>query len=431
MYGDNTRQLRECLSELLSHRRVQHRIGAARPPAITATTTPQERQQIGAQIARYRNGILTWCHQGLTAAADPHSGRAGGPAEELRYRLHASLGGDTAGPPSMSELTTEQAFPLIELWRHAARAAALGEHDFTAGAGYGRLSTAQSLALVHDAAEITRAVLTLDRHYTHIPGWQQVTHHRHLTLAAEACADYTRYRDQDYTLEQRGWTPPAQLIDGPGLDGVAGVLQAQHNLRLHLNTLPDAHSLRVVIDSQRIVSLHAARQLTSSNPEGAARWEHRCDVYGRLVRSTRDLAGTIGNGGPAAGQGALAAGRAQHLPQGALADPEQTQRLERLSAGIDHRVSTALIHGITEHLYHQRVNVLGLDQRDGAIVHVIKQRYQPVTEPLRGDLLGIATNELKPVPVQASPPPDAVQNRLDFRLAIDQRPGHPGPSLAL
>ncbi len=29
---------------------------------------------------------------------------------------------------------------MVETWRQAARAAALGEHDFAAGVGYGRLS---------------------------------------------------------------------------------------------------------------------------------------------------------------------------------------------------------------------------------------------------------------------------------------------------
>lgn len=39
----------------------------------------------------------------------------------------------------MEDLTTEQAFPIVEAWRQAARAAAVGEHDFDAGVGYGQL----------------------------------------------------------------------------------------------------------------------------------------------------------------------------------------------------------------------------------------------------------------------------------------------------
>ena len=61
------------------------------------------------------------------------------------------------------ELTPEQAFPIVETWRQAARAAALGEHDFDAGLGYGRLSDAQCMTVLKDAAEVTRALVGLDR----------------------------------------------------------------------------------------------------------------------------------------------------------------------------------------------------------------------------------------------------------------------------
>ena len=436
MYGENTSLLRQSLRELLTQHRIQHRIGAAGPVTGPATTTPEERRQIGALIARYRHSVLTRCHQGMYAAR-PHidldglTKRTRGPAEELRHRLGISLSGDTAGLPTLHELTTEQPFPMVELWRHAARACALGEHDFGAGLGHGRLPKAQTLTLIHDTAEITRALLALDRRYVNIPGWRPIKDAGYLTRAAEVCAAYFRRSDLDYSIDHHGWKPPAQLIDGPGLPGITGVLQAQHNLLLHLATLPDAHSLRVIIDSQRLVSLHTARRLTDADPEAAAPWEHRTEVYGRLVRQTRDLAGMIGNGGLAAGQGAIAASRAQHLHQDAIADPAHAARLERLSAGIDQRVSHALRHGITNSLYLQRINVPGLDERDGTLVHVTRQRCIPVTGRLRDELLRIARDELRPVPTQRQSPESAAQNRLDFRAAIDHRPRNRGRPMAL
>jgi hypothetical protein len=39
---------------------------------------------------------------------------------------------------------------------------------------------------------------------------------------------------------------------------LTGVLQAQHNLLVHLGEFPDARSLRLVLDSQRILSRNAA-----------------------------------------------------------------------------------------------------------------------------------------------------------------------------
>ncbi|GAA4393227.1 hypothetical protein GCM10023153_12990 [Ornithinibacter aureus] len=180
MYGQNAGVLRESLRELLTFHRIQHRIGGAGPRHVPATTTAEERELIGAQIARYRHSVLTWCHQGLYAA-NPHidhqtlTRRTRGPVDELRHRLGIALGSDHAGLPTLEELTTTHPFLLVELWRHAARACALGEHDFTAGAGYGRLSKAQALTLVHDIAEVTEALLALDRRYDSVPGWQHLT----------------------------------------------------------------------------------------------------------------------------------------------------------------------------------------------------------------------------------------------------------------
>ena len=70
----------------------------------------------------------------------------------------------------MDELVTEQPFALVDTWRQAARACVLGEHDFANGVGYGRLSEAQCLTVLKDAADVVRAVVSLDRRYANIPG---------------------------------------------------------------------------------------------------------------------------------------------------------------------------------------------------------------------------------------------------------------------
>src|SRR5699024_5015911 len=139
--------------------------------------------------------------------------------------------------------------------------------------------------------------------------------------AAEACASYSRYSDPSYSIDHLGWAPPVQLADGPALPGLAGVLQAQHNLRIHLRTIPNAHSLRVVLDSQRCLSHEAARRLTGSAAPRAARWAQRGLIYAKLVQQTRDIGGNVGTGGLAAGQGSIAASRIKQLPHDALTDP--------------------------------------------------------------------------------------------------------------
>lgn len=436
MYGQNTDVLRESLRELLTFHRIQHRIGGAGAPSVPVTTTAEDRRLIGEQIARYRHSVLTWCHQGLYAS-NPHidpkqlTRRTRGPVDELHYRLGHTLARDHAALPTLEELTTTQPFRLVELWRQAARASALGEHDFTAGVGHGRLSKAQALTLVHDIAEITEALTALDRRYDGVPGWQHLTNKTRLARAAQACATYARYSDPSYSIDHHGWDAPAQLIDGPGLPGIAGVVQAQHNLLIHLRAIPNAHSLRVILDSQRCLSHEAATRLTDPDPNRAAAWAHRGHVYGSLVRQTRDIGGNLGTGGLAAGQGSIAAGRMRKLPHDALLDPTQTRHLERISAGIDQRVADALRYGITQRLYLQRANVLGLHDRDGTLEHVIRKRFIPMTGPLKGTLIDLARNQLRPEPARHLPRPGAAESRIDFHAALHHRRGDTRPSRTL
>ena len=432
MYGENSGLLRDALRELLTQHRIQQRIGGAGLHTVPETTTVEERQEIGKQIGRYRHVVLVWCHQAMRAAnprinLEGTSGRTRGPAEELRYRLEATIRGSKTTLPTLDELAAEQSFPLVESWRAAAHACALGEHDFDAGVGYGRLSDAQCLTIVHDVAEVTRALVGLDRRYANIPGWQPLKEPGRLGRAAEVCAAYSGYGDPDYTVDNRGWKPPPQPIEGPGLPGIPGVLQAQHNLLIHLGKFPDAPSLRVVIDSQRVVSLQAAKRLGQTDPALAARWQRRGEVYGRLVHETRDIGGMVGNGGPAAGQGSVAAVRMQKLPAVGLGDPKQAKRLERISAGIDERVCDAVEHGIKERLYFQRAVVPGMNSYNGELVKVLRPKYLPITSPVQTELLAIVRSELRPVPVQRKPPKGAAQSRLDFEAALTHRPGAPGP----
>ena len=175
MYGENSGLLRDALRELLTQHRIQQRIGGAGLHTVPETTTVEERKEIGKQIGRYRHAVLVWCHQAMRAAnprinLEGTSGRTRGPAEELRYRLEATItrlrddAADTGGAGHRTSVPARRA-----AGEQAARACALGEHDFDAGVGYGRLSEAQCLTVVHDAAEVTRALVGLDRRYCQHP----------------------------------------------------------------------------------------------------------------------------------------------------------------------------------------------------------------------------------------------------------------------
>jgi hypothetical protein len=258
MYGENGGRLRDALAVLLRQHRIQHRLGGQGLYTVPELTTAEDREQLGQQIGRYRHGVLVWCLQAVRAASpgttiQGTSARTRSPAEELRFRLEATVMSSQATLPPLEELATEQAFPIVETWRQAARAAALGEHDFGAGLRYGLLSDAQCATVLRDAAEVARAIVALDRRYAKIPGWRPLKDPGRLGWAAETCANLERDGEPDYTVDRHGWRPDSSKIDGPASPGVAGVIQAEHNLLVCLGRFPDARSLRIVLGSQRIV----------------------------------------------------------------------------------------------------------------------------------------------------------------------------------
>lgn len=190
MYGRNSGRLRDSLGVLLREHRVQQRLGGKGIHTVPETTTVAEREELGKQIRRYRECVLTWCLQAMRAAnprinLEGVSRRSRGPAEELLCRLTEAVNASTAGLAPSEELGAEQPFATVESWRHAARAAALGEHDFAAGVGYGRLSTQQCMTVLKDAADIVRGVVALDRRYQGVPGWEKLKDQGRLGRAAE------------------------------------------------------------------------------------------------------------------------------------------------------------------------------------------------------------------------------------------------------
>lgn len=307
MYGENTAQLRTELSTLLQATRSGRGLDSLAPDAV-------------ALIGSFRTSITVWCQQAV-AASNPDGALGGttprtrGPAEELRFRLAQTRTAYTAPLPLLEQLATPHPHYVVDLWRQAAKGAALGEHDFPAGLTYGALTDAEATTVLKDAAEVTRALTGIDRHYTTaIPGWEPIEEADLLGRAAVVCAAHAGYDPPDYAVDRHGWRPPAQLVEGPGLPGLAGVLQAENNLLVHLRHQPDGYSLRLIMDSQRIVSTRAAllSQSMPGHQELADKWERRSATYDLLIDQTRNLRGLLGTG-HAAGEGALAASRIQNL----------------------------------------------------------------------------------------------------------------------
>jgi hypothetical protein len=434
MYGENGGEIRAELTVLMRQHRIQQRLGSQGLYTVPESTTVDERKNLGEQIGRYRQAVLVWCLQAVRAAnprinLEGISGRHRGPAEELRFRLDAAIKSSPAGLPPLEELATEQTFHMVETWRRAARAAALGERDFDAGLGYGRLSDAQCKTVLKDAAEVARAIVALDRRYSNIPDWQSLKNQGRLGRAAEACAEFAGHDEPDYTVDLRGWRPAPTPIDGPALPGITGVLQAEHNLLVHLGKFPDARSLRVVLDSQRIVSRAAAGLVEPSDPKRTAKWRVRESTYQRLIHETRDLGGELGNGGLSAGQGSLLTTRIRRLVGAEFADPTPVRQLDLLFARVDEQISRIIEHGAKERLYFFRVPFPRVDESAAGLVKPTRERYIPITSPMGSNLIAIARRDLRPNRIEPRPPTGAAQSRTDCEAAILHRPdsrGSPG-----
>lgn len=430
MYGENSAALRGHLSELLRQHRIQQRIGGRSAHTVPETTTVAERKQIGELIQNYRYGVLTWCLQVVTTATpnlDPFrpGSRSRGQyrrptsAVEFHRQLNRTVDRSTARLPSLAELTTPQEFPIVESWRQAAKAAALGEHDIGSAAGQGSLDKNQSLTVVKDAAEIVRGLLILDRRYDRVPGWESLRGALKLQRAAEACAFVSA---ADYTVDRRGWKPPARTIAGPPRPGIAGVVQAEHNLLVHLRAFPNALNFKRIVDSQRLVSDLASRRFASVEPELTTWWAQRGRLYARIQDRARNVGGLVGSGGEAAAEAAHAMTRLRNLPDGALVSQRALRDLNTLFAAVDQRMSEIFEAGAQKRLYVARTTVPGIAPDDETPRGVLRDRFMPITSASQAELVQLIRDDLRPRPRQFELPEAARASRVEIRHAIEHRP---------
>ena len=427
MYGENTGQLRAELATLLRQHRIQQRLGGKGIHTVPETTTVAERGELGHQIARFRRTVLVWCLQAVNASSptadlEGTSLRTHQTVEELRYRLATAVEASSSGITSLDELTTSQGFPIVETWRLAAKAAALGEHDFGAGVGYVQLNDDQCLTVLKDAAEVVNALVALDRRYKGIPGWERLKEQGRLGQAAEVCAASSGYGEANYTVDLRGWRPPAKLTCDPVLPGLDGILQGEYNLLVTLEHFPNAHSMRVVLESQLIVSREMVSRAGDVDPDLVKKWQQRAETYTLLIHETRDVRGLLGNGGAAAGQAAMVAAHSQSLALGPAIDSTPLRQLDQLFTRIDARLAEVIERGTSQRLYLLRVKLPRLSDRSEGLIQPARTRYTPLDSRVQNPLIPIVRSRLRPQPEPPRAPEGAGQIRSAFEAAITHRP---------
>ena len=268
MYGENGHLLRAELSSLLKQHRIQLRIGGPGTHTVPVTTTGEERAQIGEQVRRYRQSALTWCLQ-AACAVEPEAKSRLSPRATNPFRLAccpARRACRTAQGPRPDGAGLHRATSRPGGADHTTRAAsgravASGRPRrrprrarLRRGLGHGRLDDGQLHTLIGDIAATVRALVVLDARYATIPGWERLHRADRLGWAALACALDASLDPPDYSIDMRGWRPKTKVITGPAKPGLLGVLQAEHNLTIRMQAFPSAMNLRLVVDSQRLLS---------------------------------------------------------------------------------------------------------------------------------------------------------------------------------
>lgn len=424
MYGENGSQMRTELAALLRQHRIMHRL------AEGSTT---DRAAAGRQILRFRQTVLVWCAQAIGAArpltfpnvpqkpADPFRPASdhGAALAELGRALETARDQATTQPASSAELTTPSPNSVVEHWRLAARAAALAEHD-TAPDQAIHLTAAQARTIAGDVAAISQALVVLDRRYRNTPGWVPIAGCDRLGWAALATALDVSLGQPDYSVDQTGWRPRTKPIGGPAKPGVLGVLQAEHNLLVRLEAFPDAMNLRLVIDSQRLLSAGLVPYSERIDPHLARQWGARAETYSRIQRELRNIGGRLGNGSGAAGEAANAVGRLKALHPETVIEPRMLGGFQALFRRIDSRITDILESGVERGAFVQRVTVPRLVSGNGRLVHPVRERFVPVARAADLEVIRTAREHLRPP--EEPPASSAGRSRADLHAALVHRP---------
>lgn len=430
MYGETGAAMRTEVAELLKQHRVQQRL---------VGPTPEAREQLGAEIRTYRQTVLVWLNQAMRAAApvtfsnvapaQPNPFRYAGsggatPAGELMRAIELATQQSTASRAATETLGTPNANPTIEHWRRAARAAALAEHDTTEAVS-AQMTARQAQALVGDVAAMTQALVVLDQRYKNTPGWEPLAQSARLGWAALAAALDVSLGQPDYAVDHLGWRPKTKIIEGPARPGILGVLQAEHNLVIRMKTVPNATNLRMVVDSQRLLSVHLAPLAARIDEHLAARWNERAQTYVRVQQELRAIGGLLGKGDLAVAEGANAVARLKALPKDTIVEPRVLAGFQLLFNRLDARIADVIEDGVGHGVYLRRVTLPRVVSGGGQLVRPLRERFVPVTSATELAVIKTVREQLRPK--DAMPTATPGPTRVNLHSALIHRSS--GPSL--
>jgi hypothetical protein len=426
MYGETGAEMRGELAALLRQHRVQQKLGGP---------TREAREKLGALIREYRQSVLVWLSQSMRVAGplafsnmpptQPNPFRSVGTAGaqltaagELARAIDLAKTQSTAQSASSAALGSPHSNPVVEHWRLAARAAALAEHD-TADHVAAQMTASQAHALVGDVAALTQAIVVLDQRYKNTPGWQPLTQSARLGWASLAAALDVNLGQPDYAVDHLGWRPNTKIIADPVRPGILGVLQAQHNLVIRMKSVPNATNLRLVVDSQRLVSAQLAPFAARIDERLAERWTARADTYTVIQQQLREVGGLIGKGGPAVAEGSNAVTRLRSISPDTVVEPRVLAGFQLLFNRLDTRIAAVIEDGVERGAYSKRVTLPRLVDGGGQLVQPVRERFVPATAT---DLAVVRTARERLRPGEPLPSTTPGPTRVELHSALIHRP---------
>jgi hypothetical protein len=427
MYGETGAQMRRELAALLRQHRIQQKLGGP---------TQEARDELGVLVREYRQSVLVWLSQAMRAAgplafsnmtpAQPNPFRSVGTAGshrtaagELARAIELAKAQSTARTAGSEALVTPHANPVVEHWRLAARAAALAEHD-TSEQFAAQMTASQAQALVGDVAALAQAIVVLDQRYKNTPGWKPLAQSARLGWASLAAALDVNLGQPDYTVDHLGWRPKTKVIQNPVRPGILGVLQAQHNLVIRMKSVPTATNLRLVVDSQRLVSAHLAPFAARVDERLAERWTQRADTYSLIQQQLREVGGLLGAGGLAVTEGSNAVARLRAIRTDTIVEPRVLSGFQLLFNRLDDRIADVIEDSVVRGAYFKRVTLPRLVDGGGHLVQPVRERFVPVTSATDLDVVRTVRERLRPR--QQLAPTTPGPTRVDLHSALIHRP---------
>jgi hypothetical protein len=427
MYGETGAAMRAELADLLRQHRIQQRLGGP---------TREARQELGGLVREYRQSIIVWLTQAMRAVsplafsnmspAQPNPFRSVGTsslhltaAGELARAIDHAKSESTTRPATLETLTAPHPNPLVDHWRLAACAAALAEHDTP-----DQMTAGQALALVGDVAALTQGIVVLDQRYRNTPGWEPLAQSARLGWAALAAALDVNLGQPDYSVDQLGWRPRRKIISDPVRPGILGVLQAEHNLVIRMTSDPNATNLRLIVDSQRLVSTHLAPFAARIDTRLADRWTERAATYSLIQQQLREVGGQLGDGGLAVVEGANAVGRLRAIPPGTIVEPRVLSGFQLLFDRLDNRIADVIEDGIKRGTFLKRVPLPRLVVDSGQPVSPVRERFVPASDATELAVLHTVRERLRPPAVLSPKTPGPT--RLELHSALIHRPARRG-----